>query len=74
MLNLSCLCMHMFFTSPHPHQLLKPTPLFAQFILAVVLHIQWLARRLSCSWELILYRLHLLVVWLFQTAEDWQLG
>ena len=50
----------------------QPPP-FAQFMLALAPHVQWLACRLACSQQLLLRHLHLLVSRLFSTAEDWRL-
>ena len=51
----------------------KPPPLFARFMAALAPHVEWLARRLRCSQQLLLKRMHLLVTRLFSTAEDWRL-
>ena len=51
----------------------EPPPLFARFMPALAPHVEWLARRLCCSQQLLLKRMHLLVIRLFSTAEDWRL-
>ena len=51
----------------------EPPPLFACFMAALAPHVEWLARRLRCSQQLLLKRMHLLVTRLFSTAEDWHL-
>ena len=48
-------------------------PLFARFLVALAPHVEWLARRLRCSQQLLLKRIHLLVTRLVSTAEDWRL-
>ena len=51
----------------------EPPPLFARFMAALAPHVEWLARQLRCSEQLLLKRMHLLVIRLFSTAEDWRL-
>ena len=51
----------------------EPPPLFVRFMAALAPHVEWLARRLRCSQQLMLKRMHLLVTRLFSTAEDWRL-
>ena len=48
-------------------------PLFARFMAAFAPHVEWLARRLRCYQQLLLRRMHLLVIRLFSTVEDWRL-
>ena len=50
-----------------------PPPLFPRFMAALAPHVEWLARRLRCSQQLLLKRTHLLVTRLFSNAEDWRL-
>ena len=51
----------------------EPPPLFPRFMAALAPHVEWFAKRLRCSQQLLLKRIHLLVTRLFATAEDWRL-
>ena len=57
-------------TPPVP---LEPPPLFARVMAALAPHVEWWARRLRCSQQLLLKRMHLLAITFFSTAEDWRL-
>ena len=54
----------------------EPPPLFAQFMMALAPHVQWLAHRLACSEQLPLRCLHLVVSHLVSRRKiggcDWR--